>query len=274
MGIFEDKLRKSLGLETKKESLDNKIQHYELAKENEIKYRMAQKQQIISKILERIRQIELIIEDNQFFIDAYELIKKKAIEKIKQRDSVIENNWINKNGQEIFRANYKEMNDYLNSLLKKRIDINDITFFNKELADFLNEAWILYANAIILGKGMLKVDGKEIDDCYEIYVTYVYSLNSIKAGKLKNSSGKAVSLSETEIELILKAKDFSEKTNNNLLVLLSQLKYNLNILKNNQANNEYTLKAINETRKLMESSEEYAKAKASHDYLEEFGRKH
>ncbi len=274
MGIFEDKIRKSLGLGTKKESLDNKIQNYELAKENEIKYIMAQKQQIISKILERIRQIELIVEDNQFFINAYELIKNKAIEKIKQRDSIIENNWINKNGKEMFRANYKEMNDYLNSLLKKRIDINDITFFNKELADFLNEAWILYANAIILGKGTLKVDGKEIDDCYEIYVTYVNSLNAIKAGKLKNPSGKAVSLSETKIELIVKAKNFSENVNNSLSLLLSQLEYNLSMLKSDQENNEYTLKTINETRKLMESSEEYVKAKASHDYLEEFGRKH
>lgn len=273
MPFFKDKAKKYFGFETTKESLDRKINNYETATENKVKHSMAIRQQAISNFSEQIRQLEIIIKDNQYFIDSYEIIRGKAIEKVKQGYSLIYGKWIDKNGQELFQANYKTMSDYYSTLLKKGINAFDVEYYNKQLSVFLKKAWILYANCIISEKGILKINGQEVDSCYDIYSTYINLINSMNAGKLKNSHRSAIKLNETGMNLIIKAMNLSEKANSNLSILLSHLKNNLELIKNDQASDEYIIKVIEETRALMKSSEEYFKVKLSHDYLEEFGRK-
>ena len=150
MSIFKDKIKRYFGFETSKEYLDRKINNYKLKAENETKHDMAISKQAISDISEQIRQLEIIIKDNQYFIDSYEIIMAKALEKVKQGNSLIYGKLFDKNGHELFQGNYKTMNDYYIMLLKRGIDATEIEYYNRQISEFLKKAWIYYANCIIL----------------------------------------------------------------------------------------------------------------------------
>lgn len=268
MRIFKDIIRKQLGLGTKKESLDKKIDAYCIKEINDTNYSIAIRNQLISALNERIRQLEKIINNNQKIIDLCEFIKNKSIEQIKDATSPVQNEIYNKNGEIIIKSNYKVMCDYLSSLLNKGLNTEFITFYNKQLSNVLEKNWKFYASSIINGKGSFNNE-----ECYEIYTAYVKIIDLMNNGCLKNEKNISIKFNENGINLILKIYNYTFDINNFLSQSLQNLKNQLEILNFDNQSEEYILKQINETKQILKSSEEYTQAKASHDYLEQIQKR-
>ena len=268
MGIFADKFRRKLGLKTEKEVLDQKISHYGKGKIDAINHSIAIRNQLISSVNERIRQLEKIINDNQKFIDLCEFIKNKAIEQIKKRDSSIQDEKKKKKGRLIIKSNYKVMNDYLSSLISKGLSSEFILNYNEQLSNILKKNWMLYADNVIVNKGNFNNE-----ECYDLYASYAKILDLMNNGFLKNEKNIPIKFNEKGIDLILKVYEYCNSINNFLALYLQNLKIKLNNLNSDFQSEEYILKQIDEIKQILRSSEEYTRAKASHDYLEQITRK-
>lgn len=272
MSIFNDKLRQAFGFQTSKEDLDQKIDNYKKHIVNDTEYSIATRKILISSVEERIRQIAIIIQNNQSMIDLYNKIKDKSIEKIEEPNNAIKVSLIDADGNIIMYANYKTLKDYLESLIKKGISGKTIAIYNKQLGEALTKMWMFYADIIIRGKGTVDVDGQYIENNYEIYADYVKITGLMNEHTLKDENRKAIVLDLLGINLIKELYEQCEKANNQLYLLLNILENNLEQLKHDQNDDEYTLKIIEETKQILRSSNEYFQAKASYDYLKETKR--
>lgn len=272
MSILGDYLREKLGLPFSKEALDRKINLYKLSEEKQVNFSMAERTILISEVNERIRQLEILINNNQKFIDLYHSIKTLSKEKVKQSDSPIKDKLYDQQGNLIITANYKTISDYINSLLKQGLDSSSILYFNQELAKILKKAWTYYVYCIIQGQGELKINGIYLDECYDIYSDYSKILSLIRAGYLKDEIGNIIIINDSNIKLIINSYRMAEQVNNNLAIVLQNFKNRLDILSSAQLSDEYILKVIKETRQLLKSSPEYFKAQASHEYLEQINK--
>ena len=137
MSIFEDKLRKSFGFPTKKESLDFQIRTYKIREKMALDQSLATRQQAISYLEEQIRQIESIIEDNQVFIDCYESIKSKAQEKVKLATNPLRSPIYDLNNEEIINANYCAIERYFETLKRKNISPQLISSYLRQQSSIL-----------------------------------------------------------------------------------------------------------------------------------------
>lgn len=272
MRVFKDKLRQTFGFPTKKESLDNDIKNYRLKEKNNLENSIATKNLALSYLNEQKRQLELIIKNNELFINSFDNIKKEALEKTENGENPLENTLYNLNGQPIIKANYKSLNDYFNSQ-QRYLTPETLKHYNTELANILKRLWISYAEYIISNKGSFNYKNIQVDN-YKIYTIYEKMLISMNYGNLRNTKGKSVKLNGTNMMLVLDIYNYCLKVNQYLGRIYSLLEVQINKLKFSQETDEYYLKIIEETKKLMETTPEYLNAKLSDDYLKEFGKKH
>lgn len=267
MSIFEDKIRKCLGLDTKKEELDHEIGLYREQEVNAINYSMAKRNIDISYLEEQLRQIERVINDNQFFIDAYETIKSLAKEKIKLGDSLIVADIKDKNGNLLARGNLATLESYQNSL-SRTVSFDILKVYIEELGRAAEKMWYVYADLIISGKGLFRLGGTVNDDCYDIFTQYRLVVLKMQAGNLWNENREPVQLQGRGMDLISLIYDYAMGVNGVLVGVRQQIQISLDKLNSAQALDKYDLSVIEDTKKVLKSSPEYFRANASHELLE------
>lgn len=267
MGIFEDKLRRCLGFDTEKESLDHKIEIYQEQQVNALNYSMAKRNIDISYFEEQLRQIEKVINDNQFFIDVYKTIKRLAQEKIKLGDSLIVADIKDKKGNLLARGNLATLEAYQNSLLKT-VPFDILKEYIEELGRVKENMWYVYANIIISGKGLFMLGGTTTDDCYDIYTQYSLAVLKMQAGNLWNESREPVQMQGKGMVLVSALYDYAMRVNGFLIGVREQIKISLDKLNSAQNLDKYSLNVIENTKKVLKSSPEYFRANASHELLE------
>lgn len=267
MSIFEDKLRKSFGFPTKKESLDFQIRTYKIREKMALDQSLATRQQAISYLEEQIRQIESIIEDNQVFIDCYESIKSKAQEKVKLATNPLRSPIYDLNNEEIINANYCAIERYFETLKRKNISPQLISSYLRQQALILERMWLFYASEVIKGKGLYKGDNSDFGECYDIYTCYCEALSLMKSERLKTANRDIVIIDEIGIFFLIKAKSNAEKFNQELIALLADLKIRITKAKSSQSDDEYAKQEIESAQTVMRSSSEYFAAVKSEEFL-------
>lgn len=266
MSIFEDAVRRQFGFPTKKESLDKKIENYRIGDAIAINEAMAHRNIDISYLEEQIRQLEKVINDNQFFIDTYETIKSEAIKKVKMGICPIKARIIDSTGKEIIYANYATMESYLVSI-EKSGNPSLLADYVKGMGAILEQMWQAYVFKIIQGKGFFSTNDTEFDEGLDIYQAYIKALNSMKAGFLKNENRESVTISSTNITFINTVNKFCYQVNKTLTMALDRLKISLEKIKNTQAEDEYSKRIITEMQTMMRSTREYFEAQKSEEFF-------
>lgn len=267
MGLFDDIIRQGLGFPTRQESLDRNIKNYKLHELQSIEHSMANRNIAISYISEQIRQLEKVIKDNQFFIDAYETIKSKATEKIKEGNNPETIALADSKGNVIIEGNYQVLTIYQTSIAKKGINAKLLSTYTNMLGLAYEQLWQRYANKIILGKGLYLVSGKNVDDCYDIHTIYRQAVSLMNAGRLKNEQREPVVINLQNMPFINAAYTFCMNANGILRLALQELQIRLDKLNSEQATDEYAKKLIEDTKRMMSTTAEYFKAKKSQEYL-------
>ena len=267
MGIFEDGVRRRFGFPTKKASLDHHIENYQVNELASLNHSIASRNIDISYIEEQIRQIEKIINDNQVFIDNYELIKSNSIAKIKLGNSRVVRDVFDSDGNFLARGNYSTLESYRTSLIKRGASISLINEYVNSLGYAQEAMWQEYANGIIIGEGYFKGGDSETDECYPIYSAYLLSLNKMDAGFLKDEKRVSFKTRATNIDLIMKTYMVAMQSNSVLHLLMQGLQNSLEALKSAQATDEYKKNVIEETKKMLTTTSEYFSAKKSEEYF-------
>ena len=268
MAIFEDIVRRKLGFETKKEELDRRIGNYQINTQNALDYSIAKRNIDISRISEQIRQLERVIKDNQFFIDSYESIKAKAKEKIALGNSTIKGKIYDLNGNVLVAANYSTISSYKSSLTNRGASPQALSSYSRQMAEVQDKMWELYTTRVIIGNGVYPVGSGDFVDGLDIFTIYTQALNMMMAGRLRNEAREQVILSERFMMLINKAYATCMNANSILTLALGKLNNALEVLNSAQTSDEYARQVILDTRKMMESTLEYFRAKKSAEYLD------
>lgn len=267
MGIFEDSFRRTFGFPTQKESLDHHIENYRVNELASINHQVAVRNIDISYIEEQIRQIEKMINDNQVFIDNYELIKSNSLEKIKLGNSRVIMSLFDSRGKLLATGNYSTLESYKKSLIKRGASSAEISEYINALGIALERMWQEYANEVIIGNGYFKDGNSDADECYSIYSAYLLSLNKMNAGLLHDDRRISNKIRGINIELIIKTYDIAMRSNGILSLLLQELQNSLDTLKSAQASDEYKKGIIEQTKQMLTTTKEYFAAKKSEEYF-------
>ncbi len=267
MSLLGDLFRKQFGFPLKQESYDHKINNYRVSDKINVEHSIADRNVAISFVSEQIRQIKVIIDDNQFFVDSYNLIKNAAIDKVREGDCPLQETIYKIDGLPFITANLKTINDYFCVVKSNCKDYMELQNYNLQMSKALETIWQRYANNVINNKGEFRF-GTFFDTEYSIYTAYMQIKNSLSFGKLKDCNRKTISLSSNNLELVIQASKLAEECNNILYVLLQDLNSELSILNDNQASDEYVLQVIDNTKKMMSSTMEYLKAKKNKEFIE------
>ena len=267
MELFEDAVRRKLGVPTQRESLDSQINNYRIQDRIALNSSLAIRQQAISYFEEQIRQLERIIKDNQVFIDAHETIKSKAIEKVKMAINPLTSTVYDLNKKPLVTSNYSVIESYFETIKRQSSNPRLFSRYLEQQAQILEKMWRFYASKVIEGKGLYLGDDSDFGECYDIYLAYQEALNLMKAERLKNENRESVNLNEIGMQFIIRAYHLCQKANNVLISVLTDLQIKLKNVQSEQANDEYAQKVIEEAQAIMRSSSEYFAATKSEEFL-------
>lgn len=257
--IIKDKIATEFGFGTKKDRLDYKIDHYEENRISQNEQAIAIRQISISSVENGLREIKIVLDSYDKFIKYYDDMISLAEKDITRDDSIIKFKLWNPNQEVIAIENYK-MLDIIAHLKKHN---NIIVFLVSQLEKILNVGPKKLIIEIINAKGNYSAPSSK-----DIYHYFCLAQQMLHLGEIKGLNANLNSFEEMEIiaEHILARK-------RELSLIYNELSCELDQLQKLTANNRSQLDEIEKIKALMKSSEEYFQAKASHDYLEEFGRK-
>lgn len=259
--IIKDKIATEFGFKTKKERMDNKIQNYNRTDVRNLNKLVADRQILISSLQSRINEIQKIINSYDKFLKYYDTILELAENEITKPASVIKFKLFSPNKEILAKANYKSLESVASA--KKYSDI--VVYLSSQLEKIKTSMPKALASKIIASKG--KIVNQEID-YKNIYHNFILAQQMLVMGEIKELTVNINSFEEMdEIRNIILAR------RRKLDLIYNDLSFKLSSLQEQTRKNQFDIDMIEAVKESMRYSEEYIRAKASHDYLEEIRRK-
>lgn len=254
--IIKDKISTELGFGTEKERLDDEIRQYNSSDIRNLNKLIADRQILISSMQTRVNEIQKILSSYERFLKYYEIIHNLAENEIIKPLSPLKFKLLTPDGKILAVSNYRGLESVATS--KKHADI--VVFLRGQLETIQHRYSQVLASKIIETKGKNLVEGLE---GREIYHNFLLLQQMVVNGELKNISAQINSYEEMQEirKAIIEMKGKLELSHNELL-------FRLNTLQEQTRRNQVDLHMIEAAKEAMRWSEQYIRAKASHDYLD------
>ena len=261
--ILKDKISIAFGFGSQKNRLDYKINHY---KEDEIHYsnqEIAFRQITISDIQNKLRELKNVMDSYDKFLEYYDNVLSIAEQNITRSDSEIKFKLVKPDNEILAIGNYRALD--IEAHLKKNASI--ISFLTAQLERIISIGTEIVASKAIQEKGYILFAKRKVE-LVEVYHQFYLAKQMLNLGEINSINTDINSFEELkELRNIILSKK------RNLILLYDELSTKLSQLQRLTDNNQRKLKEIEEIKQILKSSEEYTKAKASHDYLEQITRK-
>ena len=219
--IVRDAIASSFGFGTKKERMDRQIDSYRVTDKNKAEYSMAKRNILLGNVKAIIDSYDKYKKVYQDFLDNFDKLQKEVEDLVYKRDSLIEFELRKTDGTFFAKANYSILMEVLKS---KNLSPDEVVFFVNDLQRNLPKTMNFYAMALIRFNGVFDFGGKEPIVNYEVCEYYRKLRYLLDEEYVVDLSGLQFifdsSLGSNEI---LQAREFVQKNNSSLIIILNRL---------------------------------------------------
>lgn len=265
--LIKDLLTTSLGLGTKKERIDVKLEQFHKQEVNELNYSIAKRNVVIQSLKSKIHYFENIFKMNKRIVDLCNAILDQAKEEITKADSQIYFNIYNEDNSILATGNVAVLKETLR--LKK---IQNPAFYIKQIENSIDTMVYKLIEKVICNKGYIIINNVRID-LRDIYNNYLKLEQLMNLGTIVDIQNKIININKSGLNLILDLREICLKNVHSTDLVLHKLRLSEEMLNNQSLQEKYLLEEIENAKRLIVATEEYMEAKASDDYLEKTGRK-
>lgn len=263
--LIRDSISKSLGLGTKKDRIEARLSNYRVSDVNRVQHEIALRNEVLGKIKMKIRDYERIKESNEKVLKLCESIFTQAEQEVLKKGSEVQVTLYTKNN-EVYLTNNIAI---LREIIIQYNSFEKAMFYSEQLEQKVELTIYVFIELALANKGMY--NGKV--DARGLYSDYTAVEHLIALDELVDLNGKPLKPRGQGISLLMTLKEICEKNLGEVRLLLQKLYREERNLNNQNLEGEYLLQTIENAKQVVRTSEEYAEAQASHDYIESIGRK-
>lgn len=263
--LIKDSISESLGLGTEKDRIEARLSNYRVNDVNRVQHEIALRNEVLGKIKMKIRDYERIKESNEKILKLCESIFNQAEQEVLKEGSEVQVTLYTKNNEVYLTANIA----ILREVIVRYNNLEEAMFYKKQLEQKVEPTIYVFIEMAIANKGMYN----GTVDARGLYSDYTTVKHLIALDGLIDLNGKPLKPRGQGVSLLMILKKICEKNLGEVRLLLQKLYREEKNLNNQNLKGEYLLQTIENAKQVVRTSEEYAIAKASHDYIESIGRK-